>query len=68
MNTFALFIAESWEKNDVKVVEYAGEIWINQGHLLKKLDIANIVFVDKTRYNSSDFKKMRCEIQECGNY
>ena len=30
------------EKNDVEVIEYGGEIWINQKHLEKKLDIANI--------------------------
>ena len=32
----------------------------------KKLDIANIA--DRTQYYSSEFKKMRCEIQECGKY
>ena len=34
--------------------------------LWKKLDIANIA--DGTQYYSSEFKKMRCEIQECGKY
>ena len=32
----------------------------------KKLDIANIA--DRTKYYSSEFKKMRCKIQECGKY
>ena len=32
----------------------------------KKLDVANIA--DRTQYYSSEFKKMRCEIQECGKY
>ena len=35
MNTFALFTAEAWKKNDVEVIEYGGEIWINQKHLQK---------------------------------
>ena len=54
------------EKNGVEVIEYSGEIWINQGHLQKKLDIANIA--DRTQHYSSKFKKMRCEIQECSKY
>ena len=66
MNIFALFTAEAWKKNDVEVIEYGSEIWINQKHLEKKLDIANIA--DRTQYYSSEFKKMRCEIQECGKY
>ena len=41
MNTFAVFTAESWGKNDFEVTEYSGEIWINQKHLGRKLDIAN---------------------------
>ena len=54
------------EKNNVEAIEHGGEISINQGHLQKKLDIANIA--DRTQYYSSEFKKMRCEIQECGKY
>ena len=37
MNTFALFTAEAWKKNDVEVIEYGSEIWINQRHLEKNL-------------------------------
>ena len=55
----------SKEKNGVEVIEYGSEIWINQKHLEKKLGIANIA--DRTQYYSSEFKKMRREIQECGN-
>ena len=66
INTFALFTAKAWRKNGIEVIEYCGEIWINQKHLEKKLDIANIA--DRTQYYSSEFKKMRCEIQECGKY
>ena len=34
MDTFALFTAKKWIKNGVEAIEYGGEIWINQGHLL----------------------------------
>ena len=54
------------KKKGVEVIEYGGEIWVNQKHLEKKLGIANIS--DKTQYYSSELKKMRCEIQKCGNY
>ena len=53
-------------KNDVEVIEYGGEIWIDQKHLEKKLDIANIA--DWAPYYSSELKKMRSEIQECCKY
>ena len=54
MNTFSLFTAEAWKKNDVEVIEHGGEIWINQKYLEKKLDIANIA--DRTQYYSPEFK------------
>ena len=54
------------EKNDVEVIEYGSEIWINRKHLEKKLDIANIA--GRTQHCSSEFKTMRCETQECGKY
>ena len=66
MDSFALFTANPWRKNDVEVIEYIGKIWINQGHLQEELHLANIS--DKTQYYSSKFYKIRCEIQECGNY
>ena len=66
MNKFAVFTAEAWDKNDVGVVKYRGEIWINKKNLEKKLDIANIA--DRIQYYSSEFKKMKSEIQECGKY
>ena len=53
MRTFTLFTSEAWGKNGVKAIEYDGEIWINQGHLQEKLDIANIA--DRTQYYSSKF-------------
>ena len=57
------FHCKSIEQNDVEVIEYGGEIWINQNSLQKKLDITNIA--DRIQYYSSKLKKMRCEIQEC---
>ena len=66
MDSFALFTANVWRKSDVETIEYSGKIWINQGHLQEKLDIANIS--DRSQYYSDEFKKMRCKIQECGNY
>ena len=43
------------KKNDVEVMEYGREIRIDQKHLEKKLNIANIA--DRTQYYSSEFKK-----------
>ena len=64
MNTYTLFTAKAWKKNGVAAIEYGGKIWINQEHLQEKLDIANIF--DRTQCYSDEFKKIRCEIQECG--
>ena len=66
MDSFALFTANAWRKNDAEVLEYGDKIQINQGHFQEKLGIANIA--DRTQYYSNEFKKMRCEIQECGKY
>ena len=66
MDSFSLITANAWRKNDADVIKYGGKIWINQGHLQEKLGIANIA--DRTQYYSNEFKKMRCEIQECGKY
>ena len=51
------------KKNHIEVIEYGGEIWINEKHLEKKNGVTNIA--DRTQYYSSEFKKMRCKIQEC---
>ena len=61
-----LYSLHKHQKNGVEVIEYAGPVWINKKNLERKLGIANIS--DKTQYYSSEFKIMRCEIQECGNY
>ena len=51
MNIFALFTTEEQRKNCVEVIEYAGEICINQKHHQEKIGIATIS--DKTQYYSS---------------
>ena len=66
MDSFALFTAQAWRKNGVEAIEYDGDIWINLGHPQEKLDLSNIS--DRAQYYSDEFLKMRCEIQECGNY
>ena len=63
MNIFALLTAEAWKKSDVELMEYGGEMWTNQKHLQKKLDISNVA--DRTQYSISE---MRCKIQKCGQY
>ena len=55
MNVFTLFTEKAWKENDVEVIEYGGKIWINQGHLAKRLDIGNIA--GRTQYYSDEFKK-----------
>ena len=50
-----LYSLQKHGKNDVEVIEYGGEIWINKKNIEKKLDIANIA--DRTKYYSSWFKK-----------
>ena len=66
MDPFPLFTAKAWRKTGVDAIEYGGEIWINQGHLEEKLDLSNIS--DRTQYYSDKLTKIRCEIQERGNY
>ena len=35
MDSFALFTAKAWRKNEIEVIENGGEIWINQKALTK---------------------------------
>ena len=51
--TNLLYSLQKHGKNDAEVREYGGEIWINQKHLEKKLDILNIA--DRIQYNPSEF-------------
>ena len=53
MNSFALFTANTWRKNDVEVTEYGDKIWINQGHLQEEFGIANIT--GRTHCYSDEF-------------
>ena len=53
LDSFALFTAKAWKKNDVEAIECSAEIWINQGHLQEKLDLPNIS--DRIQYYSNEF-------------
>ena len=53
MDSFALFTANAWRKNDVEVIEYGSKIWINPGHLQEELGIA--IIVDRSLYYSDKF-------------
>ena len=66
MDSLVLFTANTQRKDSVEVIEFCGKIWINQRHLQEKLDIANLSV--RTQYYSDEFKKMRCDIQECDKY
>ena len=55
MDSFASFTANTWINNGAEVIEYGGEIWINQGHLQEKLNLSNIS--DRTQYYSDKFLK-----------
>ena len=55
MDTFVLFTAKAWIKNDVEAIEYGGEIWINQEHLQEKFGLSNIY--DETQYYPDECKK-----------
>ena len=54
------------KKMMLKLVKNGSEMRINQKHLEKSLDIANIA--DRSQYYSSKFRKIRRKIQECGKY
>ena len=64
MDTFALFTTEAWKKDDVEVIEYGSEIWINQRHLEKNLILQ--ILLTELSIILQNLKK--CEIQECGKY
>ena len=66
MDSFALFTAKGWRRNGTEAIEHGGEVWINQGHLQKTLNLENISV--RTQYYSDEFKKMRCKTQACGKY
>ena len=53
MDSFAPLTVNAWRKSNIEAIEYSGKIWINQGHLKEKLDIANVS--DRTQYYSGEF-------------
>ena len=42
IESFHLFTAETWRKNDVELIENGDKIWLNKRHLQEKLGIAKI--------------------------
>ena len=61
-----LYSLQKHGKKWFQLIEYDGEILINQKYHEIKIDMANVA--DRSQYYSSEFKKMRCEIQDCGKY
>ena len=49
------FTTKAWKKDGVEAIECSNEIWVNQKHFKKQLDIANIS--ERTQYYSSEFKR-----------
>ena len=54
-------------KNGVEVIEYAGQVWINQKNLEKKTWYCKYIWQNSILFLKIP-QKMRCEIQKCGNY
>ena len=52
-DSFALFTANPWRKNDAEAIGYSDKIWINQDHVQEKIDIANIS--ERRQYYSDEF-------------
>ena len=53
-------------KNGVKVIVFNGKKWLNEKHIEKQLKHSNLSAVT-TQY-PPELKKLRQEIQNCGNY
>ena len=61
------FSVNTWSKTDVEAITYDGEKWINKKHLEKAVGNKNLAG-NKTQYYSDEFKKRRCEIQDCEDF
>ena len=57
---------KTWEKNGVEVIRFNGKKWLNEKHIETQLKHSNLVVV--TNKYSSDLKKQRQELEDCGNY
>ena len=53
------FTTKAWKKDGVEAIECSDEIWVNQKHFQKQLDIANIS--ERTQYYSSEFKRNKMQ-------
>ena len=56
---------ETWEKTEVEVIIFNGKKWLNEKHIEKQLELSNLPSV--TLQYSSDLRKQREELQDCGN-
>ena len=54
------------EKNVVKVIVFNGKKWLNEKHVEEPIEHSNLPAV--TNQYSSELKKQRQEIQNCGKY
>ena len=61
------FSIKTWSKIGVEVVKYNGKKWINEKRLETALCYKNLVG-NKTQFYSDEFKKRRCEIQDCEDF
>ena len=64
MYKMCTYSIKTWKKNDVEAIKHNSKKWINERHLEKALGYKNLAG-NKTQYYSDEFKKRRCEIQDC---
>ena len=58
---------KTWNNNGVGAITYDGKKWINEKQLETALGYKNLAS-NKTQFYSDEFKKIRCEIQDCENF
>ena len=61
------FSIKTWSKIGAEVIKYNNKKWVNEKHLERALGYKNLVG-NKTQYYSDEFKKRRCEIQDCEDF
>ena len=64
MKSFSIKI---WNNNGVEVIKYGGKKWINEKHLETVLGYTKLAS-NKTQFYSDEFKKRRCETQDCEDF
>ena len=58
---------KTWNNNGVEAITYDGKKWINEKQLKTALGYKNLAS-NKTQFYSDEFKKIRCEVQDCENF